>query len=215
MKGGKEFLLDFMKKLFYAVMCAGLALMLVACSAPESEITPDSSTVPNETSVPEESELSEDKGAFWEMDTVDVFGDEVTGSIFAENDITLVNFWATWCPPCIAEMPHLAELADEVADKNVGIIGIAVDVMETGSVNGDVLEEALAIMESSGVEFPVLLTDQVLYDEVIANLFAYPTTIFVDSNGNVVGSKYERAYEKDDWAEIIDTELTNLLEGAG
>lgn len=39
----------------------------------------------------------------------------------------LVNFWATWCPPCVAEMPELVALQAEMADKNLQIIGIGID----------------------------------------------------------------------------------------
>lgn len=39
----------------------------------------------------------------------------------------LVNFWATWCPPCVAEMPELVALQDEQAKNNVQIIGIGID----------------------------------------------------------------------------------------
>jgi peroxiredoxin len=41
--------------------------------------------------------------------------------------ILLINFWATWCPPCVAEMPELVELQAEVAGRNVQIIGIGID----------------------------------------------------------------------------------------
>lgn len=39
----------------------------------------------------------------------------------------LVNFWATWCPPCVAEMPELVALQTEMADKNLQIVGIGID----------------------------------------------------------------------------------------
>ncbi|WLI88414.1 TlpA disulfide reductase family protein [Massilia sp. R2A-15] len=39
----------------------------------------------------------------------------------------IVNFWAPWCAPCVKEMPELAELASEIAPKNIGVIGIGID----------------------------------------------------------------------------------------
>jgi thiol-disulfide isomerase/thioredoxin len=41
--------------------------------------------------------------------------------------ILLVNFWATWCPPCVEEMPELVELQHEMTSQNVQIIGIGID----------------------------------------------------------------------------------------
>ena len=44
-----------------------------------------------------------------------------------QGKILLVNFWATWCPPCVAEMPELVALQNEMASKNLQIIGIGID----------------------------------------------------------------------------------------
>lgn len=41
--------------------------------------------------------------------------------------ILLVNFWATWCPPCVAEMPELVDLQTEMKEKNLQIVGIGID----------------------------------------------------------------------------------------
>ena len=44
-----------------------------------------------------------------------------------KKDIKIINFWATWCPPCVSEMPELVALQTELADKNLQIIGIGID----------------------------------------------------------------------------------------
>jgi len=43
------------------------------------------------------------------------------------NKVLVVNFWASWCPPCVEEMPALSKIAQEYADKNVLIVGIGID----------------------------------------------------------------------------------------
>ncbi|MGH9785225.1 MAG: TlpA family protein disulfide reductase [Terriglobia bacterium] len=52
--------------------------------------------------------------------------------------IVLLNFWATWCPPCIEEMPSLNRLAEQNADKGLQIIGVSVDE------NADAYQEFLS-----------------------------------------------------------------------
>src|SRR5690554_3153574 len=62
---------------------------------------------------------------FW---TIDLYGNEVDQTIFKNSKLTLINVWATFCPPCLMEMPDLAELSREYNTKDVQIIGIVNDV---------------------------------------------------------------------------------------
>jgi peroxiredoxin len=45
--------------------------------------------------------------------------------------IVVLNFWATWCAPCIQEIPSLIEMASKVKDKNITVIGVSIDVDES------------------------------------------------------------------------------------
>jgi len=56
----------------------------------------------------------------------DLEGNEVKLSNY-EGKVVLVNFWATWCPPCRAEIPHFVEMVDEMGDKGLVILGISLD----------------------------------------------------------------------------------------
>ena len=57
----------------------------------------------------------------------------------------LVNLWATWCPPCVAEMPDLQKLSEDYADSLV-VLGV--------NVGGDSPEDAAAFMEENGYTYP-------------------------------------------------------------
>jgi len=117
--------------------------------------------------------------------TKDLDGRAVTDSVFTENEITMINFWATWCPPCVAEMPDLGELAKtllEDSDRKGALIGILLDVDDRGA-----LEKARQILTKSGADFPILRPSSEMHSMIRA-IDAIPTTIFVDSAGNIVGS---------------------------
>jgi thiol-disulfide isomerase/thioredoxin len=93
-------------------------------------------------------------------------------TIGKEEKVTVINFWATWCPPCRAEFPEL----DKFVKKNGEIVQFdSVDIQE------DKLKVE-AFLKNAKVSFPVLL-DQ---DGAIAKQFrisAIPTTIIVDAKG--------------------------------
>jgi peroxiredoxin len=44
-----------------------------------------------------------------------------------QGKVLLINFWATWCPPCVSEMPELVALQNELASKNLQVVGIGID----------------------------------------------------------------------------------------
>jgi len=76
---------------------------------------------------------------------------EVTRSSSEWQDKVLVlNFWATWCPPCIKEIPTFVELQRQYGDKGVQFVGIAIDD----------LESTKNFVGSHAVNYPILLGDQ-------------------------------------------------------
>ena len=68
--------------------------------------------------------------------SADLDKNKITDEIFSAADVTVVNVWGTFCPPCIREMPELAEWQKSMP-KNVQIIGIVCDVNSTDDAKGN------------------------------------------------------------------------------
>lgn len=137
----------------------------------------------------------------------DMDGNAVTSDIFSQSKLTMINVWATYCNPCLREMPDLGELAGEYDTADFQLIGIVSDVQENGSE--DKLEKAVSLVEKTGADYPHLLLNESLYSALVVNVSGVPTTFFVDENGMVLGAVVG-SYEKSVWKEIIDGLLEEL-----
>lgn len=109
----------------------------------------------------------------------DMMGTEYTEAIFADYDLTMVNIWATWCGYCIEEMPAFVELKNSLPD-NVNLITICDD----GEYEAEL---ALDILVKTGANYITLAANTDLYNQLLGSIRAFPTTVFVDSQGNIVG----------------------------
>jgi len=145
---------------------------------------------------------------FW---TMDLNGNEITQAIFAPYKLTMVNVWATFCPPCLQEMPDLAELHKEYKDKGVNIIGIVTDVYHSNQqIFNRNLSTANLIIEKTGADYLHLLPSEDLVNARLKNVQAVPETFFVDSKGNFVGQTYVGARSKAVWKTVIENTLARL-----
>lgn len=115
-------------------------------------------------------------GAF-EAKTLD--GGSFTDKDIAEKDATLLNFWATYCGPCIEELPDIAKLEKELPD-NVQIVTVCLDA----GTEADTAEE---ILKEAGFEGITLVSGNGGLAEIIGSIMYTPTTIVVDSEGKLVG----------------------------
>ncbi|MCR5753793.1 MAG: TlpA family protein disulfide reductase [Acetatifactor sp.] len=118
-----------------------------------------------------------------EINTTDINGNKVTSDIFANKEITVVNIWGTFCGPCIEEMPELEEMSKELGDR-AQLIGIVGDI--EGTADNEHLELAKKIVDKAGVSFINLIPNDD-FDDLMSGIIGFPTTIFVDSNGNIIG----------------------------
>ena len=118
------------------------------------------------------------------FEAVSADGETVTSDIFADSRLTMVNVWATYCNPCLMEMPYLGELAAEYSPEDFQIIGIISDVMEGDE---DTLQTALSLISETGADtYTHLLLNESLYTAMLTDVTAVPTTFFVDSEGRIL-----------------------------
>lgn len=176
-------------------------LTLAACSPAETMTS---------TPGPSASEDEVQTGVLSAFSTTDLEGNTLDQSILADYDLTMVNVWATFCGPCINEMPDLGELAAEYADKGVQIIGLVSDTMDSdGTISDSQVETAKEIVAETRADYRHLLPSDDLLG-ILSQIYAVPTTFFVDSEGVQVGDAIVTAQSKEKWIETIDGMLAEV-----
>lgn len=150
-----------------------LFLSLAACAAVLAGCGAESQELVSKTSFPEFSET-------------DTEGNSISNEIFAEYDVTIVNFWNNGCGTCIAEMPELEEMYQEFQQDNINLIGVGADSGE----GEEQLELAKKILAEKGVTYQNIVPnpENDFYKEFIGEIAGYPTTYIVDSEGNIIGA---------------------------
>lgn len=142
--------------------------------------------------------------------TKDINGKEFSKKDFADYDLTMVNVFATWCGPCIKEIPDLAVLQKEMQKRGVNIVGIVTDAVDDQGENKEAIEKAKALQEKTKAAYPFLLPEKTNFNGRLTGIQALPETFFVDKNGKIVGDTYSGARDLESWKKIIETELGKI-----
>ena len=118
--------------------------------------------------------------------------------IIKDNEVTVVNFFSSWCEPCKRETPELNEYAQDTAGEGVQVVGVNID---------DSVQNRDEFLETYDVQYPVYeLTDEAEMTETF-KISLMPTTFFVDSSGEVV-----RAYIGEISPELITNYINYVKE---
>jgi peroxiredoxin len=121
----------------------------------------------------------------------DLSGNKVSLSDF-KGKVVILDFWATWCPPCVMEIPHFVELYDQYKAQGFTMVGISLDRGGIGAVE--------AFVRKYKVNYPILMTDGRV-DRVYGGIKYIPTTFVIDAAGNIrqkyVGYKDKAVFEAD------------------
>ena len=155
-------------------------------------------------------QAGEEPGILTAFTATDLEGGAVDESLLADYELTMVNVWATFCGPCLREMPDLGELAAEYKDKGVQIVGIVSDALASdGTISQDQVDLARDIVDQTGADYPHILPSEDLFG-ILAQIQFVPTTFFVDSTGHQVGSAVVKSMGKDEWEKVIDKMLEEV-----
>lgn len=176
-----------------------------------SDSTEMQSSASTEIQTTSASEKSGNKSAlFSKINTTTLNGENITGDDFKGDKLTVLNVWATWCPPCIAELPHLQEISEYYKDQGVKIVGVMQDgVTKQFEPIESTIEEGQTILTNAGVEYTVILPDENIILEIIGQIQYLPTTFFLDSEGNVVKT-IAGANNTESWRKEIDAILKEI-----
>ena len=159
-------------------------------------------TVTGEFVVPDE---LREPGVLEGFTSEDLDGNPVDDSIFADYPVTMVNVWATFCSPCIDEMPDLGALAAEYAPKGLQIIGVVSDATDyQGGYNQEMVDLAREIVDITGANYLHLLPSADLMERKLGEIQAVPTTFFVDEHGAEIGEPLTGAHSADEWRSVLD-----------
>jgi len=149
-----------------------LAAGLKDADVPESLQNPDATAVVNAAAVAN----SEMAGAGFQM--VDLQGKQIAFESL-KGKVIFLNIWATWCPPCIAEMPNIQKLYNKVGSDKIAFVMLSVD--ESG------MEKVKKFINKKNYTFPVYMPASSFPQEFYSD--AIPTTFIISPEGKIVAKQ--------------------------
>ena len=108
--------------------------------------------------------------------------------------VVIINFWATWCPPCLAEIPDFVKFYNAYREKGVEIIGIAVN---------STIDDTKKIISEKKINYPVCMSDGKI-ENLYGGIRAVPTTFIIDKQGNI---------HKKNIGSLEESQLTEIMQG--
>ena len=131
-------------------------------------------------------------------------GEPIDSSIFANADVTVVNFWASYCYPNINETATLQQLKTELEQKynNVQLIQVVIDTPQK-----EAEQIAKQAKQEANADFTSIMTDETLANWIVQNLEGLPTTILVNNQAQVIGEHIQGIQSVENYMNIIESVL--------
>lgn len=184
-----------MKKNHLLSLLLAVCLALTLCPAARGEeASPPPEVMPN---------------YFALIDTVDIYGQPFDASQFTQG-LVFFNIWATWCGPCVNELPALSAIA-RAYEGRVRFVGLCIDtVTQSGEdilADEAALAGARALWEKNDMPFPAIMPDNLCLALLsVMEVQGIPTTWFVDDEGLII-AQLVGANTEEGWREAIDQVL--------
>ncbi len=125
----------------------------------------------------------------------------VDGKIINSNsfdgNVLLVTFFATWCSPCLQEIPALIELQNKFGENGFSVIALSVDQGDSKSVS--------RLIDKADINYPVLMADTKIPQD-FGGVYGIPTSFLVNQNGNVI-----KSYQGYATHHILEKDIKSLL----
>ena len=185
-----------------ALILAGtlaMAFLMSACTLLPAQTQP--TAAPEATQAAEDTispDATETDGGTLEFSLTTLTGDTLDQTVFSDNKLIMVNYWATWCGPCVGEIPDLVKISNEYKDKGFALVGVL--------KGDDDIDGAKQFIADQGITYPIVLPEAFFLDHS-DGIYAIPTTMFFDSNGSQVGETQVGSMTYEDWASLIDSLL--------
>lgn len=138
-------------------------------------------------------EEDEPDGPILSFATVDLNGNEVSNDTIKDCKIVMLNFWESWCGPCVRELPELDKLYQDYKDKGFLIIGAYSEYSNESDIKD--------VVNDTGVTYPIIAATEEMYSLMTDYV---PTTVFLDAKGHVLTDEpFVGSNDYEGWEEIV------------
>ena len=156
------------------------------------------------------SKSDESTGVFKGFKGKDLDGNDVDDSLFAKNKVTVVNFWFSGCKPCVGELSKLNELNEKLKEMGGEVVGINTDTLDNNEAG---IKEAKEILKAQGASYKNLTFDSnSTVGKYAGNIMAFPTTVLVDKDGNIIGEPFMGGIDDQSNYEQLMKQIQSILD---